>query len=263
MQLPGGLIEGGKRQRQYRFRPVSGALELALTETAEVAASIPEAVTRILTLALKELGGEPVSEERASALCVADRQFLMRELDRHLGFGGGWFHADCTSCAARFDFHLHYGELPVQEAGPGFPLATVEWQGQALRFRLPTGRDQEALTRIPGDRARNWLLQQLSCDPEQLGAVDEVLVDSVEAALETMAPAVVVQVQAQCPECGTSTAVDLDPYRVLTRQSDDLLLQIHRIALHYHWSEAEILGLPHTRRQRYLEMIDRSRGMVS
>ena len=46
MQLPGGLVEGGKRQRQYRFRPVSGALELALAETAEVAASIPEAVTR-------------------------------------------------------------------------------------------------------------------------------------------------------------------------------------------------------------------------
>lgn len=263
MQLPGGLIEKGKRQRQYRFRPVSGALELALTETAEVAASIPEAVTRMLALALQELGGEPANEERAASLCVADRQFLMRELDRYLGFDGGWFHADCAACTARFDFHLRYEELPVQEAGPGFPLATIEWQGRALRFRLPTGRDQETLARIPDGQARSWLLQQLSCEPEQLIAVDATLVDSVEAALETMAPAVVVQVQAQCPECGAGAAVELDPYRALLRQSDDLLAQVHRIALHYHWSEAEILGLPHTRRQRYLEMIDRSRGMMS
>lgn len=263
MQLPGGLVEEGRRQRQYRFWPVSGALELALAETAEVAASIPVAVTRMLALALKDLGGEPVNEERAASLCVADRQFLMRELDRHLGFDGGWFHADCAVCTARFDFHLRYGELPVQEAGPDFPLATIEWQGRALRFRLPTGRDQEALTRVPGGQARSWLLQQLSCEPEQLATVDEALVDSVEAALETVAPTVVVQVQARCPECGASTTVDLDPYRVLMRQSDDLLSQVHRIALYYHWSETEILGLPHTRRQRYLEMIDRSRGMVS
>ncbi|ADW19401.1 hypothetical protein Despr_3274 [Desulfobulbus propionicus DSM 2032] len=263
MQLPGGLIEGGKRQRQYRFQPVSGSLELALTETAALAASTPEAVTRILALALRELGGQPMSEERAASLCVADRQFLMRELERYLGFSGGWFHADCTACAARFDFHLDYAELPVQEAGAGYPWATVEHQGRTLRFRLPTGRDQEGLTRIPDDRARGWLLQRLACDPAPLDEVDGSLVDSVEAALERVAPAVVVQVQACCPECGANTAVDLDPYRVVRRQSDNLLAQVHRIALHYHWSEAEILGLPHSRRQRYLEMIDHSRGMVS
>jgi hypothetical protein len=204
-----------------------------------------------------------MNEERAASLCVADRQFLMRELEHHLGFSGGWFHADCTACAGRFDFHLDYGDLPVQEAGAGYPLATVNHGGRALRFRLPTGRDQEGLTRIPDGRARSWLLRQLSCEPELLVEVDASLVASVEAALEAVAPAVVVQVQALCPECGASTAIDLDPYRVMRRQSDDLLHQVHRIALHYHWSEAEILGLPHTRRQRYLEMIDRSRGMVS
>jgi hypothetical protein len=263
MQLPGGLVEGEKRQRQYLFWPVSGALELALAETAETAASIPEAVTRILALALQELGGQPVDEERAASLCVADRQFLMRRLEQHLGFSGGWFHADCTACGARFDFHLNYAELPVQEAGADYPWATVDHQGRTLRFRLPTGRDQERLTRIPDERACSWLLRQLACAPEPLGEVDASLVDSVETALEAVAPAVVVQVQACCPECGANTAVDLDPYRVVRRQSEDLLHQVHRIALHYHWSEAEILGLPHSRRQRYLEMIDRSRGMVS
>ena len=30
------------------------------------------------------------------------------------------------------------------------------------------------------------------------------------------------------------------------------------IALHYHWSEADILGLPERKRRRYLELLARS-----
>jgi len=33
--------------------------------------------------------------------------------------------------------------------------------------------------------------------------------------------------------------------------------EIHVIAMHYHWSEAQILALPCTRRQRYLALIAR------
>jgi len=33
--------------------------------------------------------------------------------------------------------------------------------------------------------------------------------------------------------------------------------EIHVMALHYHWSEAQILALPRNRRQRYLALIAR------
>jgi len=36
-----------------------------------------------------------------------------------------------------------------------------------------------------------------------------------------------------------------------------LLEEIHRLAIRYHWSEAEILRLPLPRRTGYLELIDR------
>lgn len=262
MQLPGGLVENDTRRRDWAFRPLCGALELALAESGENATSTPQAVTHALSLALDHLAGSEASPSRVAALCVADRQFLMRELDRHLGHAGGWFQADCAQCGARFDFRLEYADLPVQEAGDGYPLAQVDMNGRQLRFRLPTGADQEALIDLPEARARPWLLQQLARDPQTLGALDQAESAAIDAALEAISPGIVLGVQANCPECGRSNEVELDPYRALVRRSDELLHEVHQIASHYHWGEADILNLPRQRRQRYLQMIDRLRGMA-
>ena len=266
MQLPGGLVEDGMRRRDWAFRPLSGALELALAEAGEDAASTPQAVTRALALALDHLAGAPATPPRVAELCVGDRQFLMRELDRHLGYSGGWFHAECGDCGARFDFNLDYAELPVQEAGEGYPQAQVDMAGRQLRFRLPTGADQEILVDLPEAEARPWLLRQLASEPEALPPFGRLpgqdLIAAVEAALEAVAPGIVLRVQTACPECGTGNAVELDPYRALSRRSDGLLQEVHQIAVHYHWSEADILDLPRPRRQRYLQLIDRAHGMA-
>lgn len=262
MQLPGGLVENGTRRRDWAFRPVSGALELALAEAKEAASSAPQAVTRALALALDRLGGQPATPDRVAGLCVADRQFLMRELERHLGNEGGWFQTDCRRCGERFDFRIDYADLPVQEAGAGYPQAQIDMDGRRLRFRLPTGADQERLADIPDDQAGPWLVRQLALDADLPEAPGQDLIAAAEAALEAISPGIVLTVQAACPECGTVNEVDLDPYRVLARPSDHLLQEVHQIALHYHWREADILDLPRTRRQRYLQMIDRARGMA-
>lgn len=36
---------------------------------------------------------------------------------------------------------------------------------------------------------------------------------------------------------------------------DRLYQEVHHLALHYHWSEAEILRLPRGKRQRYLGLL--------
>ena len=262
MQLPGGLVENGLRLRDWSFRPVSGDLELGLAEVGEEASNAPQAVTRALALALERLSSKTATPERVAGLCVADRQFLMRELDRHLGCEGDWFQTDCARCDARFDFRLDYAELPVQEAGEGYPIAHVEWDDRRLSFRLPTGSDQEMLANLPDAEAKPWLLRRLANEPEALGTPSEAFIALVEEALDAMSPGVVLRVQSTCPECGADNQVGLDPYRVIDRRSNDLLMEIHQIASHYHWSETEILKLPRTRRQRYLQIIDRARGMT-
>ncbi len=262
MRLPGGLVENGARRRDWAFRPLSGALELALAEVADEGETMPRAVTRALALALDSLAGGPATPERVAALCVADRQFLMRELERHLGVQGGWSQARCRPCGARFDFHLDYADLPVQEAGEGYPLARVDMNGRPLHFRLPSGADQEILATLPEGEANDWLLGRLASEPEALAGPDPERLAAVEAALEAMAPGIVLRVAAQCPECGADNEVDLDPYRALSRGSEGLLEEVHQIASHYHWSEADILGLPRRRRRHYLDMIGHSRGMA-
>ena len=262
MTLPGGLLKDGERCRDWDFRPASGALELSLTEVPGRSPSMPAAVTEALTLALARIAGEEPNHQRVAALCVGDRQFLMRELDRHLGVGGEWLADDCHACGERFDVHVDYADLPVQEAGPGYPLAQVETHGEPLRLRLPTGADQHELAHIPADEAPAWLLRRLSGDAagEQLRA-SPALLAAAEQALDAVAPGVVVEVQTRCPACDAANTLALDPYRVLRHRPDQLLGEVHQIAWYYHWSEAEILALPRARRQNYLDLIDRSRGM--
>ena len=36
---------------------------------------------------------------------------------------------------------------------------------------------------------------------------------------------------------------------------DRLYTEVHHLALHYHWSERDILALPRGRRQRYLGLL--------
>lgn len=270
MQLPGGLIETGVRRRDFAFRPLSGALELALAEIGESGEVLttPQAVTRALALALDRLAGDAPSTARVARLCVADRQFLMRALDAHLahpGPGERWFDAQCARCGARFDFQLDVAQLPVVEAGATFPYTTLEIDGRTRRFRLPTGADQEVLATLPEATARVWLARALADEAydEPADDLDVPAIAALDAALEAVAPAVVLAVEAACPECGHANVVDIDPYRVLTRESDDILREVHEIATHYHWGEAEILGLPLRRRRHYLRLIANARGLTS
>ena len=233
-----------------------------LSEAAETSMNTPQAVTRVLALSLSSLGERPVTEARVANLIVGDRQFLMRELEQHLGTSGGWFQSDCKECSARFDFSLQFADLPVQEAGPSYPQGQVQWQGRQMSFRLPTGADQEQMLGIPEHKARSWLLNHLLQEPKEEFFYEEGFARAVDAALEAVAPSIVTQVDTTCPECGAPNRVELDPYRVLSRRTDALLQEIHQLASHYHWSEREILDLPRSRRQRYLDLIDQCRGMM-
>lgn len=269
--LPGGLVEHGQRRRDWAFHPLTGALELALAEAADDAQDTPGAVTAVLSQALARLAGEPPRPHRVAALCLADRQFLMRQLAQHLDEDPGaptpqWLSSRCPACGAHFDFALDLAALPVTEAGPGYPWAELAGEdGVTRRFRLPVGADLSELARQPDDTVEAWLLQRLAESPDTLPLGEPAQIGAwaarVEAALDAIAPALVLQVQAACPECGTAHAVDLDPYGALRHRPDTLLLQVHRLAWHYHWSEAEILALPRPRRLRYLQLIDQARGL--
>lgn len=266
--LPGGLVEGGARTRAYAFRPLDGVVELALGEAVVGAPSLPVAVTRALCATLATLGGAPASAGRVDALCVADRQFLMRELQCLCGASTRWLVATCVACGERFDLELDLRALPVTPAPSSFPQASGTYEGLAWHARLPTGVDQAWLARAEapdGDdediaSLESRLLQRLWLDgtDPRLRAAPSLpgLRETVEAALDAVAPGVVTTLSAPCPLCGQVNAVATDPYERLGTGLDDLLHQVHTLASHYHWSEADILGLPRSRRHAYLALLD-------
>lgn len=262
-ELPGGLLEDGTWQRAYAFKPVDGTLELALSDAVADATTTPDAVTRVLTAALSQLGERGVSAARVDALCVGDRQHLMRALHSHLGRDHEWLSATCGHCAARFDLKVDVAALPVTPAGPGFPFASVQARGRDWRARVPNGTDQNWVAQQPADDLPRRLAARLLDEDGAAAELDAELVARLDAALDAVAPAVVLQLAATCPECEGANSVALDPYGALAWSGSELLHDVHRIAAHYHWSESDILRLPLVRRRAYLDLIDQARGVVA
>jgi len=240
---------------------------MALAEAGREAPCLPDAVTRALAATLASLAGGPATHERIEALCVADRQFLMRELQIHCGSGSFWLDATCRECGARFDFRVDLGAMPVQEAGAGFPFARLRWRGRDWVARLPTGADQAWLARADetdpdaGEALEHRLVRRLLREGDPCGAPVDATTDLagvaglVDDALDAVAPAVVACLAAACPECRAVNAVPVDSYGLLGRGADDLLDEVHAVATRYHWSESDILRLPRARRRAYLDRI--------
>lgn len=262
MSLPGGVWQQGELRHDFVFRTVNGHLELSLAEAASRVTDVPGQVTHVLHAALAKIAGQVPDLALVDGLSVGDRQFLMTRLASHLGLGQVWLSTECVFCKSHFDFSLDYAEIPVKRAGEGYPFTEIELSIGIRRVRVPTGADQRAV-RVCGDEdtARRMLAERC------LGALDESLtlqdVTRIELALEALAPELATQAAGICPECGGTNAVAIDPYFCLGRVGSELFVEIHQLAAHYHWSEAEILGLPRWRRKRYLDMIDRARGITN
>jgi len=264
MLLPGGLLRGGELRRRVRLCEPDGALELLIADAPRRAGSFHDGVSRVLGALVDDVDGESFGYEAAQNLCVADRQFLMHRATTMLGMAHQWIPTSCVECGIKFQLEVDFEALPVGEAGPGFPFVTVDTEAGPLELRVPTGLDEVAIGILGDDaEAERALLRRCvvrGALPEALSASD---LKRIESALDEVSPWVVTELAGSCPECGTTHAVGLDPYVVMRRSASALYDEVHTLAWHYHWSEAEILALPRARRQLYLSRVDRARGMSS
>ncbi|MHA7879033.1 MAG: hypothetical protein ACX931_04530 [Saccharospirillum sp.] len=266
--LPGGILRAGQRQRNCRLAAPNGRLALALTDSLAAEASHPHWVSEALLLIIDELAGQVPTLADVDALSVADRQWLAIQWRLQTAADPNrptWFSADCQACTARYDFSLHWQEIPLKPAGEGYPFAEVPLSLGDARFRVPDGLLQHRLAGVTDtlDARRAcaealWLT--LDGKPPSHQAIRDLTesdLDAIEAALEAVSPELGLTLTTQCPECGSEQSVSVDPYCGLAYPADDLLTDIHRLACHYHWSETAILALPDQRRRQYLQLIDR------
>jgi hypothetical protein len=267
MALPGGIHRDGELRRDFRFRPITGELELMLSESVQYADNHALRVTTVLCQALETLGGAPASAEAVRGLSVGDRQFLMVRLAAQIHDLPVWVTAHCGHCQEPFDTSYRYADVPVKPAGADYPRTQVNTHLGSLNVHVPTGADQERIANASDHaEAMRLLLRGIverantatELDPAVLSAAD---IAAIEQQVEAIAPEVATELLAQCPHCGTDNAVAINLYACLARPMDELFAEVHIIASHYHWSERAILDMPRHRRQTYLRHIDSSRGM--
>ena len=266
VQLPGGLAENGRIERRAIFHPLTGRIEQSLIESARPQ-NRPAYVTDVLSHALERIGELPVDAATVSRLSIADRQYLMLRLAAMLNGEQLWLKVDCGHCHALFDVELRRCDLPIKEAGEGFPRVKLQLNDWEIKASVPTGQNQEGIGDLAEAEAVHCLLHQCICSvngrpptEDFISQLTEEDIAAIDEALDDVSPAVCDRLVVTCPECHQEQYAPLDHYAHIGLDEYFFYGEIHTLASHYHWSEADILDLPQAKRRRYLELISRSSG---
>ncbi len=279
--LPGGYWRTGLRYQEAELRPVVGEDEAFLLETGD-RLTPAERATNLLARCLTRLGPPgPVSLEAVRLLTVGDREALLLHLRRATVGDRVLCTIRCPhpGCGERLEMELTVGHLlvpPYPEARPRYEhLLADGGAAYRVRFRLPTGADQEAAAPLAGEdpqAAARLVLQRcvdevISVDDEEEQPVETLPASVVRTLPRVMAdldPQAEVRLTLTCPSCEASLSVLFDTMDYFCHEiaspRSDLYREVHALALHYHWSQAEIMAMTRPQRQRYLGLLAETLG---
>lgn len=209
---------------------------------------------RALTLA--RLARPKVTLDELADLPLGKRDGLLIEVRRSL-FGDEVALVDnCTECRQAIETDIDLGGLSSARGGaePGKRLP-VTVDERTIEIRAATTRDLIAVAGLAGDPAEH-LLRRL-CGLSL--TLDDRLRNAVEIAIEEVDPEADLTLAFTCPACATTWTRPFDIADILWREVHALarrqLLDVHRLAVAYGWTEAEIMALTPVRRRAYLELV--------
>ncbi|MGH6909113.1 MAG: hypothetical protein ACREE0_01295 [Phenylobacterium sp.] len=259
--LEQGIWQDGAPIRDAELRPITGEDELALAELAlesQAALRTTELLTRTVTRIGAQAGPR---REAVRALSIGDRERLLLEL-YVLSFGASSdLMVTCPDpgCGEMLVIPVDLRDLIQPAAREPTPDHIARLGDAQVRFRLPTGADQEvagALAAADLEAATDLLLDRclIEAPPVERASLRALLASR----LAELDPQAEILVDTECPCCGAaaSALVDVAPLLFARMASArGLAAEVDRMARAYHWSEADILNLPVGRRKAYLELI--------
>ncbi|MGB8508478.1 MAG: hypothetical protein WCD76_08730 [Pyrinomonadaceae bacterium] len=282
--LPGGYVDDdGTVHREFELSQMTGDEEYLLSG---LSPQTPRAefITRLLALCVKRIGSfGTVDETLAGHLLVGDRDYIVLKLREAL-FGERMerilrcpapdcgklmnlaFNTDSFDFAGAHITQRTFTVEPDASDGAGHSTAT----SPAFEFRLPTGRDQEICAREFSSDPETAVGKLLARCLQRVGErteIDDAFVNElppaalsrIEERMSELAPRVEIELEAHCPECETSfeTVFDLATHVLdeLRGSFRNLEREVHFLALHYHWSERDILSMTRRRRRRYVALL--------
>jgi hypothetical protein len=173
----------------------------------------------------------------------------------------------CEGCGEQIELELTLREISEMQGEADLSEKVgVDIGGRRMDLRKPTGRDQElwSTMRFNDERgAARGMIATLAELPGSLEAIQDEELSAVEEVLEEADPLVNLGCSVNCGECGEMNEHEIDLMEtalgMLNRAQNQLIVTVHRLASHYHWSEREIFAVPDWRRQQYLELIGATR----
>jgi hypothetical protein len=273
VRLPGGYFdERGELHDEVVLRALAGRdEELLLADGLAVSA-----ITTVLSRTIQRIGTiERIDDALVRGLLIADRQVLLLELRQRM-FGpqiAGSCLCERPGCGQRISLNFSIDDIPVRPLADrrstySCPLPSEDG-ARSVRLRLPDGGDQEAVCEAvaagsSGAQALRLLIERCLVhegESSELGADQLTPIDllAIERLLVDTAPMVDLAVCVSCPACQTQVTVELDLqdffFGELATGAEQLYRDVHHLALHYHWSEQDILALSRPKRERYLGLI--------
>lgn len=176
--------------------------------------------------------------------------------------------ADCQACGASFEFELDAQVLEQSLLGKPESAGAAPWEhdGCRVQFTAPTVGDCVAAADL-SDAASAYqaLLQRCvsGIGPDgvvlRIEALPDGALQALEEHLQAADAATALQLSLACPSCQQLHATPLDVaafcWAEIEAQMPRLLDEVHLLASHYGWHEADILAMGSARRSHYLERV--------
>ncbi len=187
------------------------------------------------------------------------------------------FVCEDDACKSKMELEISAREISsIRKKAYVSDTIEVDLNGKKIFFKRPTGANQrewirresisnvDMIAALIADENSKKSFEQLYKTKGHDSKEMNDHIKRIEAAMEEADPLTHFTLTTQCPECSHENRYLLNLedicLRLLQRAQQKLLLDIHRLAFVYHWSENEILRLPHWRRDYYLNLIERGTG---
>ncbi len=181
-------------------------------------------------------------------------------------------HVECLNqaCGRGMDLEISVEELlRLQRRADRTAYLPVRIGASTLSLRKPSGSDQLRWQQGSFDdekAALDAVIRTLVAEPSAFceeGPIPDDTVRIIDEAMQEADPLVNVRLAVHCPHCGEENTYEIDLQETalarLHQAQVRLLEDVHRLALHYHWSEQQIISLPPWRRDQYLAFLERER----
>jgi len=273
--IPGGYCANDGPWREVHVRPLTGADHLFLTE--ECAELLPaQWVTEALTRCITRLGPHtPVTREAVRSLTVGDREALLLHL-RRLTSGNRLrclLTCPAPECQEKLEVDVDITDLLLPPYGETvqeheLTVAPTDGVSTVVRFRLPTGADQEAAavgvhTDVAAAAAlllRQCIRSATSTDGNPVDTLPEALAEQLPERMAELDPQAEITLHLACPVCNAAFSTIFDTASYLMQElkagMHHLYREVHLLAYHYHWSATEILGMSAAKRQKFLRLLE-------